>query len=122
MDVRGSTDPVHSNEAKVYGGGPSRDCGSYTLETVFETMFYASNPALFDRWKGEMGGGKMPDLIALILWHAEFAYHHHAYNGPVGHPHGWLGYEGTAKMNYDYWKTLCPLNTSDTSGEKKGVR
>ena len=109
MDVRGSTDPVHSNESKVYGGGPSRDCGSYTLETVFETMFYASNPALFDRWKVEMGGGKMPDLIALILWHAEFAYHHHAYNGPVGNRHGWLGYEGTSKMNYDYWNTLDQL-------------
>ena len=109
MDVRGSTDPVHSNEAKVYGGGPSRDCGAYTLETVFETMFYASNPALFDRWKGEMGGGKMPDLIALILWHAEFAYHHHTFNGQVGNRHGWLGYEGTPKMNYDYWNTLDQL-------------
>lgn len=25
IDVRGSEDPVHSNEANVYGGGPSRD-------------------------------------------------------------------------------------------------
>ncbi len=109
MDVRGSTDPVHSNEAKVYGGGPSRDCGAYTLETVFETMFYASNPALFDNWKNEMGNGKIPDLIALILWHAEFAYHHVSYNGPVATRHGWLGYEGTPKMNYDYWNTLDQL-------------
>ncbi len=109
MDVRGSTDPMHSNEAKVYGGGPSRDCGSYTLETVFETMFYASNPALFDNWKNEMGEGKLPDLIALILWHAEFAYHHVSYNGPVLERHGWLGYKDSAKMSYDYWNTLDQL-------------
>jgi SSS family transporter len=109
VDVRGSTDPVNSNEAKVYGGGPSRDVGAYGLETVFETMFFASNPALFDNWKNELGDGKVPDLIKLILWHAEFAYHHHAYNGPVGNRHGWLGYEGTPKMNYDYWNTLDQL-------------
>jgi hypothetical protein len=109
VDVRGSTDPVHSNEAKVYGGGPSRDCGAYTLETVFETMLYASNPALFDNWNTELGNGKVPDLIALILWHAEFAYHHHTYNGPVATRHGWLGYEGTPKMQYDYWNTLDQL-------------
>ena len=109
IDVRGSTDPVHSNEAKVYGGGPSRDVGSYGLETVFETMFFASNPALFDNWKNEMGNGKVPDLIALILWHAEFAYNHHAFNGPIANRHGWLGYEGTPKMNYDYWNTLDQL-------------
>ena len=102
VDVRGSTDPVHSNEANVYGGGPSRDCGGYTLETVFETMLYASNPALFDNWKNELGNGKTPDLIALILWHAEFAYHHYTFNGPVATRHGWLGYEGTPKMQYDY--------------------
>jgi hypothetical protein len=109
VDVRGSTDPVHSNEANVYGGGPSRDCGAYTLETVFETMLYASNPALFDNWKTELGNGKTPDLIALILWHAEFAYYHHTYNGPVATRHGWLGYEGTPKMQYDYWNTLDQL-------------
>ncbi|KAA9042227.1 hypothetical protein FW778_00480 [Ginsengibacter hankyongi] len=109
VDVRGSTDPVHSNEAKVYGGGPSRDCGAYGLETVFETMFYASNPALFDNWKNEMGEGKMPDLVALILWHAEFAYNHINYNGPVAERHGWLGYKDSAKMNYDYWNTLDQL-------------
>lgn len=109
MDVRGSTDPKNSNEAKVYSGGPSRDCGSYTLETVFETMFYASNPAVFDNWKTEMGNGKIPDLIALILWHAEFAYYHHAYNGPVATRHGWVGYEGKEKMQYDYWNTLDQL-------------
>ena len=109
VDVRGSTDPVHSNEAKVYGGGPSRDCGSFTLETVFETMFYASNPALFDNWKNEMGKGKVPDLIALILWHAEFAYNHVNFNGPVAERHGWLGYKDSAKMSYDYWNTLDQL-------------
>lgn len=109
VDVRGSTDPLNSNEAKVYGGGPSRDVGAYGLETVFETMFYASNPSLFHNWKSELGGDTIPDLIALILWHAEFAYNHHAYNGPVGNRHGWLGYEGTPKMNYDYWNTLDQL-------------
>lgn len=109
MDVRGSTDPMHSNEAKVYGGGPSRDCSAYTLETVFETMFYASNPALFDNWKNEIGEGKIPDLIALILWHAEFAYNHVSYNGPVAERHGWLGYKDSAKMSYDYWNTLDQL-------------
>lgn len=108
-DVRGSTDPINSNESKVYGGGPSRDCGAYTLETVFETMLYASNPALFDNWRAELGNNKTPDLIALILWHAEFAYHHHTYNGPIATRHGWVGYEGTPKMNYDYWNTLDQL-------------
>ena len=109
VDARGSTDPLNSNEAKVYGGGPTRDCGAYGLETTFETLFYASNPALFDNWKTEMGEGKMPDLIALILWHAEFAYHHVAYNGAIATRHGHLGYEGTPKMNYDYWNTLDQL-------------
>lgn len=109
VDARGSTDPVNSNEAKVYSGGPTRDCGAYGLETTFETLFYASNPALFDNWKTEMGEGKIPDLIALILWHAEFAYNHVAYNGPVANRHGHLGYEGTPKMNYDYWNTLDQL-------------
>ncbi len=108
-DVRGFADLAEYNPAKVYGGGPSRDCGAYTLETVFETMLYASNPALFDRWTGELGQGRMPDLIALILWHAEFAYKYVSYNGPVQERHGWLGYAGTPKMNYDYWNTLDQL-------------
>ncbi len=42
VDVRHSEDPVHSNEAKVYVSGPSRDQGSYGLETTFETLFYRS--------------------------------------------------------------------------------
>ena len=109
VDARGSTDPLHSNEAKVYGGGPTRDVGAYGLETTFETLFYASNPALFDNWTTELGEGKKPDLIALILWHAEFAYNHVAFNGTVAERHGHLGYEGTPKMNYDYWNTLDHL-------------
>lgn len=109
VDVRGSKDPVHSNEANVYGGGPSRDGSAYGLETVFESLFYASNPALFDRWKNELGNDKIPDLIALILWHAEFAYHHYNYNGPIGYRHGTLGYEGQPRMNYDYWNMLDQL-------------
>ncbi|WP_097125815.1 cellulase N-terminal Ig-like domain-containing protein [Spirosoma fluviale] len=109
VDVRGSEDPVHSNEAKVYGGGPSRDQGSYGLETTFETLFYASNPALFERWTTELGDKKTADLIDLILWHGEFAYHHVDYNGPVANRHGTLGYEGQPRMNYDYWNTLDQL-------------
>lgn len=109
VDVRGSEDPVHSNEAKVYGGGPSRDQGSYGLETTFETLFYASNPALFDRWTTELGDKKTADLIDLILWHGEFAYHHVDYNGPVANRHGTLGYEGQPRMTYDYWNTLDQL-------------
>lgn len=110
VDVRGSDDPVHSNEATVYGGGPSRDQGSFGLETTFETLFYASNPALFDRWTTELGDKKTADLIDLILWHGEFAYHHVEYNGPVANRHGTLGYEGQPRMNYDYWNTLDQLS------------
>lgn len=109
VDARGSTDSLNSNEAKVYSGGPTRDCGAFGLETTFETLFYASNPSLFDNWKKELGKEKIPDLIALILWHAEFAYNHVAYNGPVAERHGHVGYEGTPKMNYDYWNTLDHL-------------
>ena len=109
MDVRGSENPVYSNEAKVYGGGPSRDQGAYGLETTFETLFYASNPALFDRWTAELGDKKTADLIDLILWHGEFAYHHIDYNGPVANRHGTLGYEGQPRMTYDYWNTLDQL-------------
>ena len=109
VDVRGSENPVRSNEEKVYGGGPSRDQGSYGLETTFEMLFYASNPALFDRWTTELGDKKTADLIDLILWHGEFAYHHVDYNGPVANRHGTLGYEGQPRMNYDYWNTLDQL-------------
>ena len=109
VDVRGSEDPVHANEAKVYGGGPSRDQGSYGLETTFETLFYAANPALFDRWTTELGDKKTADLIDLILWHGEFAYHHIDYNGPIANRHGSLGYEGQPRMSYDYWNTLDQL-------------
>ncbi|GAB3570671.1 hypothetical protein GCM10027578_27440 [Spirosoma luteolum] len=109
VDVRGSEDPVHANEANVYGGGPSRDQGSFGLETTFETLFYASNPALFDRWTTELGDKNTADLIDLILWHGEFAYHHVDYSGPVANRHGTLGYEGQPRMTYDYWNTLDQL-------------
>lgn len=105
IDVRGSEDPVHANEAQVYGGGPSRDVGAYGLETVFEVLLYASNPALYDRWTNEMASKTTPDLVELILWHAEFAYHHLDYNGPVAKRHGTLGYQGQPRMNYDFWNT-----------------
>lgn len=109
VDVRGSEDPVHSNEAKVYGGGPSRDQGAFGLEALFEVLFYSSNPALFDNWIQELGDKKCADLIDLILWHAEFAYHHVEFNGPILTRHGTLGYEGEPRMVYDYWNTLDHL-------------
>lgn len=109
VDVRGFASLDAYDMASVYGGGPSRDGGAYGLETTFETLFYASNPALFDQWKSELGSGRVPDLIQLILWHAEFAYKYHAYNGPVGNRHGSLGYRGEPRMTYDYWNTLDQL-------------
>lgn len=106
VDVRGSEDPVNSNESKVYGGGPSRDQGAFGLETPFEMLFYSSNPALFDNWTDELGNKKTADLIDLILWHAEFGYNHVDFNGPILTRHGTLGYEGQPRMIYDYWNTL----------------
>jgi hypothetical protein len=64
---------------------------------------------LFDKWKTEMGDSNTPDLIDLILWHAEYAYKYVAYNGPIGNRHGSLGYEGEPRMSYDYWNTLDHL-------------
>lgn len=109
VDVRGSEDPVHSNESKVYGGGPSCDQGAFGLEALFEVLFYSSNPALFDNWTQELGDKKCADLIDLILWHAEFAYHHVEFNGPILTRYGTLGYEGEPRMVYDYWNTLDHL-------------
>jgi hypothetical protein len=109
VDVRGNASLEGYQMDKVYGGGPSRDVGAYGLESVFESLLYASNPALFDNWKHELGEGNVPDLIKLILWHAEFAYKYHEYNGPVANRHGSLGYEGEPRMSYDYWNTLDQL-------------
>lgn len=109
VDARGSEDLATYDMSKVYGGGPTRDVGAYGLETVFEILQYASNPALYDRWTKEVGEEQVADLIDLILWHAEFAYQHIAYNGPVLNRHGSLGYEGEPRMSYDYWNTLDHL-------------
>jgi hypothetical protein len=109
IDVRGYEDLDKYDMTKVYSGGPSRDGGAFGLETVFEVLQYASNPALFDNWKAEMGDQKVADLIDLILWHAEFAYKYVDYNGSVANRHGTLGYEGQPRMNYDYWNTLDHL-------------
>lgn len=109
IDVRGSEDAVHSDEAKVYGGGPSRDQGAFGLEALYEVLFYASNPALFDNWTSELGDKKSADLIDLMLWHGEFAYHHIDFNGSILTRHGTLGYEGQPRMIYDYWNTLDHL-------------
>lgn len=108
-DVRGYDDLDKYDMSKVYGGGPSRDGGAYGLEAVFEVLQYAANPALYDNWKTELGDKNVPDLIDLILWHAEFAYKYVDYNGPTGYRHGTLGYEGLTRMNYDYWNTLDQL-------------
>lgn len=109
IDVRGSEDPIHSNEANVYGGGPSRDQGAFGLEALYEVLFYSSNPALFDNWTKELGNKESADLIDLILWHAEFAFHHIEFNGPILTRHGTLGYAGEPRMVYDYWNTLDHL-------------
>lgn len=109
VDVRGYDDLDKYDMSKVYGGGPSRDGGAYGLEAIFEVLQYSSNPALYDNWKTEIGDKNVPDLIDLILWHAEFAYKYVNYNGPTGFRHGSLGYEGQPRMNYDYWNTLDQL-------------
>lgn len=109
IDVRGSEDPVYSNEKNVAGGGPSRDGGAYTLEALYETLLYASNPALFDRWHEDFGDSEVPDLIQLILWHAEFAYQHRDYNGPTGHRPYDVGHPDEPLQSYDYQNTLDQL-------------
>lgn len=109
VDVRGHEDLDQYDMRTVYGGGPSRDGGAYGLESLFEILLYASNPALFDNWKSEIGGDDTPDLIDLILWHGAFAAKYVDYNGPVANRHGTLGYEGHPRMSYDYWNTLDHL-------------
>nr|WP_158970577.1 hypothetical protein [Paraglaciecola sp. L3A3] len=109
VDSRGFESLENYKIEEVYSGGPTRDGGAFGLETTFEILQYASNPALFDNWTNELGSNKTPDLIALILWHAEFAYKYHQYNGPVKNRHGTLGYEGQPRMNFDYWNTLDQL-------------
>lgn len=109
IDVRGSEDPVYTDEPNIAGGGPSRDGGAYTLETVFEVLLYASNPSLFRRWTDDFPEKEVPDLIRLILWHAEFAYHHRDYNGPTGHRPYTVGYPGSEPQTYDYQNTLDHL-------------
>ena len=109
IDVRGSDNPIYSNEAEVAGGGPSRDGGAYTLETLYEVLLYASNPALFDRWHDDFKDPQVPDLIKLILWHAEFAYHHRDYNGPTGGRPYLIGHPGDELQTYDYQNTLDHL-------------
>ncbi|WP_229367747.1 hypothetical protein [Fibrisoma limi] len=148
IDVRGgyTTSLLPSN---VTGGGPSRDGGGHGLETVFEGLLYASNPALFDRWTkelrqygnkvypvvppddtepdsdhGEYGERpyaeyrKMPDLIKLLLWHAEFAYNNVGYNGKAGGAYENLrdfdgtrvfGYQGQPMQSFDYQNLLDQL-------------
>jgi len=109
MDVRGGTELDKFDAAAVAGGGPSRDGAAYTLETPFEVLLYASNPALFDRWTQEMVPMEVPDLVNLILWHAEFAYAYRAYNGPTGHRPYMIGYENEPLQTYDYQNTLDHL-------------
>ncbi len=109
IDVRGSENPVYSDESNVPGGGPSRDGGGYTLETPFEVLLYASNPALFDNWTNDFNDPGTPDLIKLILWHAEFAYQHRDYNGPTGSSPYTIGHPGEAPQTFDYQNMLDHL-------------
>lgn len=90
VDARGFEDLSKYQISDIYSGGPTRDCGAFGLETIFEILQYASNPALFDNWKTELGDDHVADLIDLILWHAEFAYKYVDYNGPVKKRHGTL--------------------------------
>lgn len=150
IDVRGGY-TSNLSPANVTGGGPSRDGGGQGLEATFEGLFYASNPALFDRWQRELryygSPGKMypiippkdnepdsdlgeynekkfaalrqrPDLLKLLLWHAEFAYNNRAYNGPAGGGYeDWLsynkirtfGYQGQPRQEFDYQNMLDQL-------------
>jgi hypothetical protein len=148
VDVRGGFTPRLS-PANVTGGGPSRDGGGQGLEATFEGLLYASNPALFDRWKGELRGSadrmwadppdvgvesepslelpadgsvpwnQWPDLIKLILWHAEFAYANHQYTGRTGGfearadgYEGWVrqfGYDDQSLQSFDYQNLLDQL-------------
>lgn len=109
VDVRGFADLDKYNMTKIYGGGPSRDGGAYGLETVFEILQYAANPALYDNWKKELKDSSTADLIDLIKWHGAFAAKYVNYNEYVGYRHGSLGYEGQPRMTYDYWNTLDQL-------------
>jgi hypothetical protein len=149
IDVRGGY-TTQLSPANVTGGGPSRDGGGQGLEATFEGLFYASNPALFDRWNRELRlygrdrmypvipppdnqpdsdygeyfekpnkqWRQMPDLIKLLLWHAEFAYNNRAYNGTAGGGfENWLsyknvrtfGYEGQPRQEFDYQNLLDQL-------------
>jgi hypothetical protein len=148
IDARGGFTPRLS-PATVTGGGPSRDGGGQGLEATFEGLLYASNPALFDRWTEELQGsaGRMwadppvapgesspaltlpqdgsvpwnsrPDLVKLLLWHAEFAYINHAYTGPTGgfemHPQGYeqwvrqFGYDDQSLQSFDHQNLLDQL-------------
>jgi hypothetical protein len=148
IDVRGGFTPRLS-PANVTGGGPSRDGGGQGLEATFEGLLYASNPALFDRWTRELRGSgdrmwadppdvggesplqleppedgsvpwdRRPDLIKLLLWHAEFAYANHAYPGRTGgfdsRPdgyEGWVrqfGYDDQSLQSFDYQNLLDQL-------------
>lgn len=145
IDVRGGV-VFDLSPANVTGGGPSRDGGGQTLEAVYEGLLYASNPALFDRWTDELymsddpshegrlyakvpappgrqGEGPypdgVPDLIKLILWHAEFCHNNVDYDGPTGGFEGLGGYEewvrrfgyvGQEKLqNFDYQNMLDQL-------------
>jgi hypothetical protein len=148
IDVRGGFTPRLS-PANVTGGGPSRDGGGQGLEAIFEGLLYASNPALFDRWTGELRGSenrmwsdppaehdesppaltlpedgsvewrRRPDLVKLLLWHAAFAYAHHAYTGRTGGfearadgYEGWVrqfGYDDGSLQSFDHQNLLDQL-------------
>jgi hypothetical protein len=140
IDVRGGFSH-HLSPAVVTGGGPSRDGGGQTLEATFDGLLFASNPALFERWNTELRyyGNRLypmipateervpitsaretfPDLIKLLLWHAEWAFHNHEYDGRTGgfeeRAEGYekwvrqFGYDDTSLQNFDYQNLLDQL-------------
>ncbi len=110
IDARVSDNPIYSNEIKAAGGGPTRDVGAYGLETTFEILQYAANPSLYDQWHNDFKDNNVPDLIKLILWHSEFAFHHRDYNGKRGHGSYRIGYPNEEELQYyDYQNTLDHL-------------
>lgn len=57
----------------------------------------AEKPEIIDHAEKRIGPAQFyPDLIKLLLWHAEWAFHNHAYNGRLG------GFEDQAD-GYDKW-------------------
>jgi len=147
IDVRGGYG-IKTLPSNITGGGPSRDGGGQTLEALYEGLLYASNPALYDSWTNGLTGFykmraeylsvdtfdystynnnfmnvwdvklQIPDLIKLILWHAEYCYNNMEFNGKAGGAYEenldfdgvrQFGYAGTPLQSFDYQNMLDQL-------------